>query len=97
LTILLHLNRDWSPRFSTLRDKNGWVRAKTARNLNIGVSRNRFGDFLADPESRSFSRFGAIIMQFAVGLCWETIALHNMQAQKRGSLFSIRRTRLVRS
>eukprot|EP01046_Picozoa_sp_COSAG06_P002852 COSAG06_NODE_104_length_23856_cov_6.259629_18_plen_67_part_00 len=26
----LHLNRDWSPRFSTLRDKNGWVRAKTA-------------------------------------------------------------------
>jgi hypothetical protein len=24
------LNRDWSPRFSTLRDKNGWVRAKTA-------------------------------------------------------------------
>jgi hypothetical protein len=26
----LHLNRDWSPRFSTLRDKNGWVWAKTA-------------------------------------------------------------------
>jgi hypothetical protein len=26
----LHLNRDWSPRFSTLRDKNGWVRVKTA-------------------------------------------------------------------
>jgi hypothetical protein len=26
----LHLNRGWSPRFSTLRDKNGWVRAKTA-------------------------------------------------------------------
>jgi hypothetical protein len=20
------LNRDWSPRFATLRDKNGWVR-----------------------------------------------------------------------
>ena len=20
-----HLNRDWSPRFSTLRDKNGWI------------------------------------------------------------------------
>merc|ERR1711965_1062375 len=52
--------------FLTLRDKNGWVRAKTARNLNIGVSRNRFCDFLADPGSRSFSRFGAIIMQFAV-------------------------------
>jgi hypothetical protein len=34
--------------------------------LNIGVSRNRFCDFLADPDSRSFSRFGAIIMQFAV-------------------------------
>jgi hypothetical protein len=64
----MHLNRDWSPRFSTLRDKNGWVRAKTARNLNIGVSRNRFCDFLADPDSRSFSRFGAIIMQLAVSL-----------------------------
>jgi hypothetical protein len=24
------LNRDWSPRFSTLRDENGWIRAKTA-------------------------------------------------------------------
>jgi hypothetical protein len=34
--------------------------------LNIGVSRNRFCDFLADPDSRSFSRFGAIIMQVAV-------------------------------
>jgi hypothetical protein len=30
------------------------------------VSRNRFCDFLADPDSRSFSRFGAIMMQFAV-------------------------------
>ena len=30
------------------------------------MSRNRFCDFLADPDSRSFSRFGAIIMQFAV-------------------------------
>eukprot|EP01046_Picozoa_sp_COSAG06_P091533 COSAG06_NODE_37821_length_430_cov_4.758308_1_plen_49_part_01 len=26
------LNRDWSPRFSTLRDKNGWIRATTAGN-----------------------------------------------------------------
>jgi hypothetical protein len=25
--------------------------------LNLGVSRNRFCDFLADPDSRSFSRF----------------------------------------
>jgi len=33
--------------------------------LNLGVSRNRFCDFLADPDSRSFSRFGAIIMQVA--------------------------------
>jgi hypothetical protein len=49
--------------FLTLRDKNGWVGAKTARNLNTGVSRNRFCDVLADPDSRSFSRFGAIIMQ----------------------------------
>jgi uncharacterized glyoxalase superfamily protein PhnB len=30
LTILLHLNRDWSPRFSTLRDKNGCQWVKTA-------------------------------------------------------------------
>ena len=30
------------------------------------MSRNRFCDFLADPDSRSFSRFWAIIMQFAV-------------------------------
>ena len=30
------------------------------------MSRNRVCDFLADPDSRSFSRFGAIIMQFAV-------------------------------
>ena len=59
-------NRNWLPRFSTLWDKNGWIRAKTAGNLNLGVSRNRFCDFLADPDSRSFSRFGAIIMQFAV-------------------------------
>jgi hypothetical protein len=57
LTTFLHLNRDWSPRFSTLLDKNGWVRAKTARNLNLDVSRNCFCDFLADPGSRSFSRF----------------------------------------
>jgi hypothetical protein len=34
--------------------------------LNLGVSRNRFCDFLADPDSRSFSRFGAIILQVAV-------------------------------
>jgi hypothetical protein len=25
--------------------------------LNLGVSRNRFCDFLADPDSRNFSRF----------------------------------------
>jgi hypothetical protein len=25
-----NLNRDCLPRFSTLRDKNGWVRAQTA-------------------------------------------------------------------
>jgi hypothetical protein len=25
--------------------------------VNLGVSRNRFCDFLADPDSRSFSRF----------------------------------------
>ena len=52
--------------FLTLPLKNGWQWVKTARNLNLGVSRNRFCDFLADPDSRSFSRFGAIITQFAV-------------------------------
>jgi hypothetical protein len=52
--------------FLTLPLKNGWQWVKTARNLNISVSRNGFCDFLADPDSRSFSRFGAIIMQFAV-------------------------------
>eukprot|EP01046_Picozoa_sp_COSAG06_P017322 COSAG06_NODE_1172_length_10425_cov_7.741042_5_plen_114_part_00 len=52
--------------FLTLPLKNGWQWVKTARNLNIGVSRNRFCDFLADPDSRSFRRFGAIIMQVAV-------------------------------
>ena len=36
-----------------------------ARNLNIGVSRNRFCGLLAAPDSRSVSRFGAIIMQVA--------------------------------
>ena len=54
--------------FLTLPLKNGWQWVKTARNLNLGVSRNRFCDFLADPDSRSFSRFGAIIMQVAVCL-----------------------------
>jgi hypothetical protein len=33
------------------------------------VSRNRFCDFLADPDSRNFSRFGAIIMQVAAAPC----------------------------
>jgi hypothetical protein len=35
-------NRDWSPRFSALLTKDGWVRAKMVGNLNLGVSRNRF-------------------------------------------------------
>jgi hypothetical protein len=29
--------------------------------LNLGVSRNRFCDFLADPDSRNFSRFTLIL------------------------------------
>ena len=67
---------DWSPCFSRRRLKNGWQWVKTARKLNLGVSRNRFCDFLADPDSRSFSRFGAIIMQFAVVLlCPGMVAL----------------------
>eukprot|EP01046_Picozoa_sp_COSAG06_P031831 COSAG06_NODE_3132_length_5805_cov_85.931300_9_plen_87_part_00 len=58
-------NRDWSPRFSTLRDKNGWIRAKTAGNLNFGVSRNRFCDFLADPDSRSSAVFTLLMLNGA--------------------------------
>jgi hypothetical protein len=50
--------------------------------LNIGVSRNRFCDFLADPDSRSFSRFGAIIMQFAV-------QVRNKRKHKEGHDYSI--------
>jgi hypothetical protein len=55
-----------APFLYVARDKNGWQWVKTARNLNLGVSRNRVCDFLADPDSRNFSRFGAMIMQFAV-------------------------------
>jgi hypothetical protein len=47
--------------FLTLPLKNGWRWVKPARNLNLGVSRNRFCDFLADPDSRSFSRFGTFL------------------------------------
>jgi hypothetical protein len=36
---------------------NGSIRSETVGNLNFGVSQNRFCDFLADPEKRSFSRF----------------------------------------
>ena len=32
------LNRDWSPRFSTLWDKHGWIRTTAFRSLNVGVS-----------------------------------------------------------
>ena len=40
------------------------------------MSRNRFCDFLADPDSRSFSRFGSIIMQFAVKLQQQIKCVH---------------------
>jgi hypothetical protein len=50
-----------------LRDKNSWIRAKTAGNLNPSVSRNRFCDFLADPCSRSFSRFLRKCDNYGVG------------------------------
>jgi hypothetical protein len=32
------LRQDWSPRFSTLQDKNGWIGTKIAGTLNLGVS-----------------------------------------------------------
>jgi hypothetical protein len=71
--------------FLTLPLKNGWQWVKTARNLNLGVSRNRFCDFLADPDSRSFSRFGAIIMQVAVpcSLSVGAVARRAHQTQNR--------------
>jgi hypothetical protein len=40
-----------------LNVKNGSARTKPAGNLNLGVSRNRLCDFLAESDSRSFSRF----------------------------------------
>jgi hypothetical protein len=65
--------------FLTLPLKNGWQWVKTARNLNLGVSRNRFCDFLADPDSRSFSHFGAIIVQFSMQFsncpAWQAVHL----------------------
>jgi hypothetical protein len=36
--------------------------------LNIGVSQNRFCDFLADPDSRNFSRFTLIFT--GAGINW---------------------------
>ena len=54
------LNRDWSPRFSALRfgiKTAAFEPKQSAINLNLGVSRNRCCDFLADRDSRSFSRF----------------------------------------
>jgi hypothetical protein len=36
--------------------------------LNIGVSRNRFCDFLADPDGRNFSRFTLIFTGAATQL-----------------------------
>jgi hypothetical protein len=38
ISLRIYLNRNWSPRFFTLWDKNGWIRTKTAENLNVGVS-----------------------------------------------------------
>jgi hypothetical protein len=48
-------------RFLTLPLKNGWQWVKTARNLNVGVSRNRFCDFLADPDSRFSAVLGRLL------------------------------------
>jgi hypothetical protein len=47
----------WSPRSERSFERwNGSISTKTMGNLKLGVSRNRFCDFLADPDSRSFSR-----------------------------------------
>jgi hypothetical protein len=59
--------------------------------LNLGVSRNRFCDFLADPDSRSFSRFGAIIMQFAATPVLEAAVL----AKRSSSELALERCRLT--
>jgi hypothetical protein len=55
--------------FLTLPLKNGWQWVKTARNLNIGVSRNRFCDFLADPDSRSFSLLRRLLCKSQYAAC----------------------------
>ena len=68
------------------------------------MSRNRFCDFLhvADPDSRSFSRFGAVIMQVAV--CPEPVLAkdrllccpeHSSKTVDGGCLFCLRASRVL--
>jgi hypothetical protein len=48
----------WSPHFERpFERRNAWIQPKTAGNLNLGVSRERFCDFLADPGSPKFQPF----------------------------------------
>jgi hypothetical protein len=51
------LNLDWSPRFSTLWDKIGWIRANNGRKFEPWRVSKPFLRFLAYTDSRNFSRF----------------------------------------
>ena len=53
----MDLNRDWSARFSTLRDKKRLDSSPNGLKCELRRVETVFGDFLADPDSRSFSRF----------------------------------------
>jgi hypothetical protein len=57
------------------------------------VSRNRFCDFLADPDSRIFSRFGAIMMQLAVCFHLTNKALYF--GRRRSDWFAMTRSGFV--
>jgi hypothetical protein len=51
--------------------------------LNLGVSRNRFCDFLADPDGRNFSRFTLILTGAGSDRC--AGALHGNAGAKNAS------------
>jgi hypothetical protein len=68
-----------------LGSKNGWIRTETARNLNFGMSRNRFCDFLADPDSRNFSRFYTNILAGAGTVAGDKTGQKGSQSRPQAS------------
>eukprot|EP01046_Picozoa_sp_COSAG06_P042772 COSAG06_NODE_5497_length_3442_cov_3.036195_4_plen_171_part_00 len=80
----------WSPRSERpVKRRNGSISTKTAGNLKLGVSRNRFCDFLADPDSRSFSRFTLIFTGAGTSLV-QTLLVNEMnlpRLRKHGPFF----------